>query len=64
MFEAQAMRDGLHEAAARPPILADRGPVSLAMRSGLRQIGRPSLRQKSEKAQRGRLSPGYHLPWP
>ena len=42
-----------------------RGPRRLvAISDGSVQIGSPSLRQNSEKAQRGRLSPGYHLPWP
>src|SRR3954454_11812495 len=41
-----------------------RGPSTAAIKSGFFQIGTPSLRQYSPKAQRGRLSPGYHLPWP
>src|ERR1700710_2620427 len=45
-------------------ILAVRGFSMVAIRSGFFQIGTPSLRQYSPKAQRGRLSPGYHLPCP
>ncbi len=46
----------------------DRAPVevpgSRAISPASRQIGWPSWRQYSANAQRGRLSPGYHLPWP
>ena len=43
---------------------AVRVKVTGAIRSGFFQIGCPSLRQYSAKAQRGSVSPGYHLPWP
>ena len=45
-------------------IAALRGPSIFAIRSEFFQIGTPSLRQYSPNAQRGRLSPGYHLPCP
>ena len=38
-------------------------PCELSGRSP-RQIGLPSRRQKRPSAQRGKGSPGYHLPWP
>src|ERR1700742_2919103 len=45
-------------------ISAVRGLSIFAIRSEFFQIGTPSLRQYNPTAQRGRLSPGYHLPWP
>src|SRR5258708_6717483 len=45
-------------------IPALRGFSMVAIRSEFFQIGTPSLRQYSPNAQRGRLSPGYHLPCP
>src|SRR5712691_4585727 len=45
-------------------IPAWRGPSIFAIKSEFFQIGTPSLRQYSPNAQRGRLSPGYHLPCP
>ncbi len=50
-------------APARPGRAAS-GGCSMASRDGSRQTGWPSLRQYSAKVQRGRLSPGYHLPCP
>ncbi len=38
--------------------------VGSATRSRSRHTGRPSVRQKQERAQRGSGSPGYHLPRP
>ncbi len=51
---------------ASEAVAATTGPCgfSRAIRLASRQIGSPSLRQNSAKVQRGRLSPGYHLPWP
>src|SRR5450432_4633530 len=56
-----AVDSAKRSASAMPDL---RGLSMVAIRSGFFQIGTPSLRQYRPNAQRGRLSPGYHLPWP
>ena len=62
--EPESLARCLRRSARRPSISALRGFSIFAIRSAFFQIGTPSLRQYSPNAQRGRLSPGYHLPCP